>query len=150
MSRQGDRFYYARQRMVQTQLVQQKIGDERVLEVMGEIPRERFIPEEHWDDAYEAMTIDIGHGQIISQPFIVAKMTEILALNRTSRVLEIGTGCGYQSAILASIAQEVYSIEVLPELALGAQQRLLELGFENIFFRVEDGWNGWREAGRRG
>ncbi|MEE2645171.1 MAG: protein-L-isoaspartate(D-aspartate) O-methyltransferase [Myxococcota bacterium] len=147
MSRQGDRFYLARQQMVELQLVKKKISDEDVLRLMRTIPREDFIPESLRQHAYEARPVDIGYGQIISEPYMVAWMTESLALSRTARVLEIGTGCGYQSAILASLAQELYSIEVLPELAHSAQQRLFQMGFENIFFRVGDGWNGWREAG---
>ena len=110
------------------------------------VPRELFVDETHRRDAYGNFPLPIGSGQTISQPFIVALMTDLLQLNSDSRVLEIGTGCGYQSAILAEIAKEVYTVEIVAELGEAANQRLAELGYQNIHYRTGDGAVGWPEA----
>ncbi|HTT10767.1 MAG TPA: protein-L-isoaspartate(D-aspartate) O-methyltransferase [Burkholderiaceae bacterium] len=119
--------------------------DRRVLEVVGKIPRHEFVPLELQPHAYANSPLPIGFGKTISQPFIVAAMTDLLQLAPTDTVLEIGTGAGYQAAILAELAQRVYSVEIIEELALGARRRLARLGYSNIEIRVGDGNRGWPE-----
>jgi protein-L-isoaspartate(D-aspartate) O-methyltransferase len=123
------------------------IRDERVLAAIARLPRERFVPEAYRGDADADRPLPIGCGQTISQPYVVAYMTERLRLNGTERVLEVGTGSGYQTAVLALIAPEVYSIEIVPELAEHAREVLHDdLGFDNVRLRVGDGAAGWPEA----
>ena len=117
----------------------------RVMAAMAEIPREQFVPAEEKIIAYADSPLAIGHGQTISQPFIVALMTDLLALEPTDRVLEIGTGSGYQTAILAQLADSVYSMEVIPALAASAEQRLKQLHYKNIHIRTGNGYEGWPE-----
>lgn len=118
----------------------------RVLEVMGQIPRHLFVPESIRHAAYDNAALPAGHGQTISQPFIVALMTDLLDLSGEERVLEVGTGTGYQTAILAHLAAEVFSIEFIPELAEQARNRLQQLGLmQGVHLRVGDGWQGWPE-----
>jgi protein-L-isoaspartate(D-aspartate) O-methyltransferase len=136
----------ARQQMVERQLAQRGITDERVLQVMREVPRHRFVPEDLWDMAYRDTPLPIGHGQTISQPYIVAYMTQMLHLDPDDRVLEVGTGSGYQVAILSRLAKQVYTIERVEELAWHAEQVLQELGYDNVLVRVGDGGYGWPEA----
>ncbi len=131
--------------MVEIQLKARGLGDERVLEAMGKVERHLFVPPELKSYAYNDEPLPIGEGQTISQPYIVAYMTEALALKGEEKVLEIGTGSGYQTAILAEIAREVFTIEIIPALALSAEQRLLGLGYRNIHFKVGDGTSGWEE-----
>lgn len=121
------------------------IADPDVLRVIGEIPREQFVPEEHRWHAYADEPLPIGGGQTISQPYIVALMTELLRLNDQCDVLEIGTGSGYQAAVLARLSRKVYTIEKLPELAPAAQEVLRKLAIDNVEFRVGDGSCGWPE-----
>jgi len=135
-----------RLRMVEAQLVAREIHDERVLGAMRRIPRHRFVPEGHRALAYEDRPLPIGHSQTISQPFVVAFMTERLALAGSERVLEVGTGSGYQTAVLAELAREVWSIEIVPELASGARELLRALGYANVRVRAGDGYQGWPEA----
>ena len=135
-----------RARMVDTQLRARGIQDQRVLDAMRRVPRHRFVPAREAEHAYADHPVDIGFGQTISQPYIVGYMTEALALGPEARVLEIGTGSGYQSAVLAELAREVYSIEVVPEHAERATRLLEELGYSNVFVRVADGYSGWPEA----
>ncbi len=123
----------------------QGISDKNVLEVMRRIPRHLFIPNALWDQAYVDHPVPIDCGQTISQPYIVALMTQALQLTKSDRVLEIGTGSGYQTAILAELAQHVYTIERFPELSEKAQKLLKEAGYTNISFRVGDGTMGWPE-----
>lgn len=118
----------------------------RVLAALETVPRHRFVPEAERRWAYENRPLPIGRGQTISQPYIVAAMTELAALEPRDRVLEVGTGCGYQAAVLAELAAGVYSIECLPELAAAAGERLAALGYENIEVRQGDGSLGWPEA----
>ena len=141
-----DDFEEARQRMVERQLAARGITDERVLQAMREVPRHRFVPEDMWDMAYRDTPLPIGYGQTISQPYIVAYMTQMLHLTPEDRVLEVGTGSGYQVAILSRLAKEVYTIERVEELARHAKQVVQELGYDNIMFRVGDGGYGWPEA----
>ncbi len=120
-----------------------RIADERVLEVMSKLPRQLFVPEAIRSQAYKDNALPISGGQTISQPFIVARMTELLGLSGNEKILEIGAGSGYQTAILASLARKVFSIERLPSLAAEANQRLQTLGFRNFTLKASDGTTGW-------
>jgi protein-L-isoaspartate(D-aspartate) O-methyltransferase len=135
-----------REHMVETQISARGVRDARVLEAMRTVPRHEFVPERQRDSAYLDMPLPIGHDQTISQPFIVARMTELLALQGKERVLEIGTGSGYQAAILSVLAREVYSIEIVEPLARRAAQDLRRLGYHNVHVRAGDGYQGWPEA----
>jgi len=121
------------------------VRDERVLEAMRKVPRHVFVPPDLVDEAYEDHPLSIGKGQTISQPYIVALMTEALELEGNEKVLEVGTGSGYQTAILAELAREVYSIERIPELARDAERRLEDLGYTNVHIKVGNGTLGWPE-----
>jgi protein-L-isoaspartate(D-aspartate) O-methyltransferase len=136
----------ARDRMVEQQMARRGIRDERVLQAMREVPRHCFVPRDLWDSAYQDHPLPIGHGQTISQPYIVAYMTEMLHLTPDDRVLEVGTGSGYQSAILSRLAGQVYTVERIPLLSSHAREVLQELGYQNIEYRVHDGGYGWPEA----
>jgi protein-L-isoaspartate(D-aspartate) O-methyltransferase len=131
--------------MVESQIRQRGVADARVLEVMRSVPRERFVPDDAASHAYDDTPLAIGFGQTISQPYIVAYMTEALAVQSTHRVLEIGTGSGYQAAVLARLAREVYTVEIVPELAKRASTILRELGYANVSVRDGDGYAGWTE-----
>ncbi len=117
----------------------------KVMQAMGGVPRHRFVPPDKQRQAYENHPLGIGHGQTISQPLIVALMTDLLELEPQHRVLEVGTGSGYQAAVLALLAREVYSIEIIEPLARDAAQRLRELGYKNVSVRAGDGYQGWKE-----
>lgn len=134
-----------RERMVAGQIASRGIRDIRVLEAMREIPRHRFVPPSLANRAYEDVPLPIGEGQTISQPYIVGFMTEILRLRDTDRVLEVGTGSGYQAAIAAKVAGEVYSVEIFEVLALRSRRVLDELKFSNVYTRQGDGYYGWEE-----
>lgn len=134
-----------RQRMVAEQLVRRGIGNPGVLKAMASVPRHLFVEEALWGRAYGDYSLPIRESQTISQPFMVALMTEALELGATERVLEVGTGSGYQTAILAELAAKVYSIERLRPMARRAMQRLDSLGYYNILIRVGDGSLGWKE-----
>lgn len=134
-----------REHMVRTQLIPRGIQDERVLEAMRKVPRHLFVDEPLRYRAYDDMALSIGEGQTISQPYMVAIMTELLELTGTERVLEIGTGSGYQAAILAELAQTVYSVERIPSLARRAEERLRSLDYRNVHIKVDDGTLGWKE-----
>jgi len=138
-------FEKLRRAMVERQIRWRGVVDPRVLEAMEEIPRERFVPEEMAVLAYADSPLPIGGNQTISQPYIVAAMTEALEPAAGDRVLEIGTGSGYQAAILARLVSRVYTVERLPELAKGARERLQELRFSNVEVREGDGTLGWPE-----
>jgi protein-L-isoaspartate(D-aspartate) O-methyltransferase len=140
-----DEFFEARQAMVEFGIMAYGIDDRRVIEVMRQVPRHEFVPEAYLSQAYENHPLPIGHGQTISQPFIVALMTQELALDPSDKVLEIGTGSGYQAAILAELGVEVYSIEIIEALATEAQVRLERLGYSAIQVRHADGYFGWPE-----
>jgi len=117
--------------------------DPRVLDAMGKVPREEFVPPKQAGSAYKSRPLSIGHGQTISQPFIVALMTELLQLKPTDTVLEVGTGSGYQAAVLSLLAREVYTIEIIRELGHPAAATLGRLGYANITARIGDGYQGW-------
>jgi protein-L-isoaspartate(D-aspartate) O-methyltransferase len=145
MEGKRDQFGRARRVMIERDLVSRGIQDKRVLEAMGSIERELFVPEKLRSLAYEDRPLSIGEGQTISQPYIVAFMTELLGLKGTERVLEIGTGSGYQTAVLGKLAAEVYSIEIIPKLSDRAKILLVQLGFDNVHLKVGDGFFGWEE-----
>ncbi len=134
-----------RARMVETQIVARGVRDPRVLAAMREVPRHLFVDSAHRSEAYEDHPLPIAGNQTISQPYIVALMTELLDLQPGERVLEIGTGSGYQSAVLSRLAREVYSMEIVPELARAAGERLKKLGYANVTVREGDGYRGWPE-----
>jgi protein-L-isoaspartate(D-aspartate) O-methyltransferase len=138
-------FEAERRRMVEQQLAARGIHDPLVLAAMGKVPREKFVSAGQAAFAYDDGPLPIGEGQTISQPYVVALMTEALALTRTDRVLEIGTGSGYAAAILAEIAAEVYTVERLPPLAERARQLLADLGYANVHVLAGDGTLGWPE-----
>ena len=138
-------FQKERERMVKEQIKARGIDDPRLLSAIGKVPRHLFVPPEYRDSAYEDRPLPIGYGQTISQPYIVALMTYHLQLKPTDRVLEIGTGSGYQAAVLAELAKEVYTIEIIPELAKEASERLKRLGYDNVHVKCGDGFFGWPE-----
>jgi protein-L-isoaspartate(D-aspartate) O-methyltransferase len=138
-------FEALRKRMVATQLVPRGIRDPHVLRAMGKVPRELFVPGNLQENAYSDNALPIAKGQTISQPYIVALMTEALELEGDERVLEVGTGSGYQAAILAEISCEVYTVERIPALSEKAEETLDHLGYRNIRFKVYDGTLGWPE-----
>ena len=131
--------------MVSQQIVRRGVKNPAVLEAMRRIPRHKFVPDSYLEEAYEDHPLPIGHGQTISQPYIVAFMTEALELNREEKVLEIGTGSGYQAAVLAELAAEVFTIEIVEPLATQAAGTLRELGYHNVNVRAGDGYQGWPE-----
>ena len=134
-----------REAMVRTQIQARGIGDPRVVQAMRKVPRHLFVPAESREQAYGDHPIPIGLEQTISQPYIVAFMTEHLGLTEGGRVLEIGTGSGYQTAILAELSREVFTMEILEPLSREARERLAGLGYSNIRFAVGDGREGWKE-----
>jgi protein-L-isoaspartate(D-aspartate) O-methyltransferase len=139
-----DNFGSLRRQMVQRQIESRGVKDPRVLAALSRVPRELFLVESDRHRSYDDGPVAIGHGQTISQPYIVAYMTELLELSGGERVLEIGTGSGYQTAVLAELARFVYTIEVIEALSLQAQKRLTgDLGYRNILFQVGRGQEGW-------
>ena len=140
-----DRFFQARERMVHQQLQGRGIVDSNVLKAMRKIPRHLYVSPDMVDYAYRDEPLPIGEGQTISQPYIVAYMTEVLALKGTERILEVGTGSGYQTAILADLAEEVFTVEVIPSLSRRASRLLSKQGHVNISFKIGDGNLGWEE-----
>ena len=147
--RGGDRseeaYTQARERMVQSQIVRRGVKDPLTVAAMKAVPRHRFVPESLREQAYADHPLPIGLNQTISQPYIVAYMTEALALRGGEKVLEIGTGSGYQAAVLAEIADSVFSIEILKPLADRASEQLSALGYKNVHVRCGDGYQGWPE-----
>jgi protein-L-isoaspartate(D-aspartate) O-methyltransferase len=139
-------FINQRKRMVERQLRARGITDARILAAFEAIPRHIFMPEKLRSSAYKDRAFRIGFGQTISQPYIVAYMIELLELTGTERVLEVGTGSGYQAAILSKLAREVHTIELIPDLAERAAQVLAEIGVTNVFIHIGDGSQGWAEA----
>ncbi|MCK5072686.1 MAG: protein-L-isoaspartate(D-aspartate) O-methyltransferase [Bacteriovoracaceae bacterium] len=134
-----------RKKMVETQIRSRGIVNTRVLRVMGNVPREKFVPEGYKPLAYEDGPLPIGEGQTISQPYIVAYMTEKLEPKTSDKVLEIGTGSGYQAAVLSKLVKEVYTIEIVAPLGEDAKKLLKRLGYKNIFVKIGDGYRGWKE-----
>jgi len=131
--------------MVEEQLRARDITDQRVLAAMARVPRHQFVPRELWKQAYEDHPLPIGLGQTISQPYIVALMTQLARPTPECRALEVGLGSGYQAAVLAELCKEVYGIEILEPLATAAAKRLSKLGYKNITVRYGDGYQGWPE-----
>jgi protein-L-isoaspartate(D-aspartate) O-methyltransferase len=138
-------FAAEREQMVKEQILMRGVVDERVLTAMRKVHREEFVPAEFRSQSYKDGPLPIGYDQTISQPYIVAVMTEKLRLRAGDRVLEIGTGSGYQAAILAELGAEVYSIEIIPQLAQMAEQTLQRLGYRNVHVKTGDGYKGWPE-----
>ncbi len=141
----GQDFARQRERMVREQLRSRDISDQRVLEAMSKVPRHRFVPPEILASSYDDTALPLKLGQTVSQPYIVAFMTQALSLKGHEKVLEIGTGSGYQAAILAETAREVYTVEIIPELTAYARAILDSLAYKNIHFRTGDGFEGWPE-----
>ncbi len=141
----GDDLAQARAQMVEYQLTARGIRDGRVLQAFRQVERHRFVPPEYLSLAYGDHPLPIGHDQTISQPYIVALMTELVAIDSTDKVLEVGTGSGYQAAILSLLASRVYTIEILKPLAESARTRLEKLGYSNVTVRAGDGYRGWKE-----
>ncbi|MBC7257801.1 MAG: protein-L-isoaspartate(D-aspartate) O-methyltransferase [Chloroflexi bacterium] len=131
--------------MTKRKLVLREVSDPRVLAAMEAVPRHRFVPAQYAEDAYDDHPLPIGYGQTISQPYIVALMTQLLELKGHEKVLEIGAGSGYQAAILSLLAREVFTVERIPQLAEKARERLSELGYRNVHIRIGDGYEGWPE-----
>jgi len=141
----SEEFARRRLRMVNEQIIARGVKDPLVLEAMSNVPRHEFVLPGYEHEAYEDGPLPIGHGQTISQPYIVAEMAALAQMTPESRVLEIGTGCGYQTAVLAEIAGEVFTIEIVEALGLAAEERLHKMGYENVHVRIGDGYQGWPE-----
>lgn len=142
---QADKYEAARNRMVRTQIQDRGVTNMAVLDAMRKVPRHLFMPEEYQDQAYNDYPLPIGYGQTISQPFIVAYMTDALKPGRKMKALEIGTGSGYQAAVLAEIVDKVFTIEIVPELAAESAERLKKLEYDNVTCKFGDGYQGWPE-----
>lgn len=140
-------FAPARREMVEKQLRARGIKNPKILEVMGQVRRHLFIPEKHRGAAYRDQPVPVGEGQTISQPYVVALMSELLELKGSEKVLEVGTGSGYQAAVLSHLASEVYTIEIVPNLAKKAAETLERLGYANVWVKLGDGFFGWPEKG---
>ncbi|HNZ37785.1 MAG TPA: protein-L-isoaspartate(D-aspartate) O-methyltransferase, partial [Candidatus Marinimicrobia bacterium] len=138
-------YYQLRQKMVNEQIIARGVRAESVIKAMQKVERHLFVPEQYRNFAYSDRPLPIGEGQTISQPYIVALMTELLDLKKSDKVLEIGTGSGYQAAILAEICDSVYTIEIISSLGKQAQALLRELGYYNIHCKIGDGYLGWPE-----
>jgi protein-L-isoaspartate(D-aspartate) O-methyltransferase len=138
-----DPYRESRHAMVSQQIQSRGVRSTRVLEVLRSVPRHCFVPDSFVDEAYKDKPLPIGHGQTISQPYMVASMTEAAEVGADERVLEVGTGSGYQTAILALLADRVFSVERVPELASRAESTLKELGYCNVTIRIGDGSEGW-------
>lgn len=134
-----------REKMVEEQIRNRGIKDKKVLDVMRKVPRHLFVEPDSVENAYEDNAMPIRCGQTISQPYIVGLMTELLELETSSKVLEIGTGCGYQTAVIAEMVDQVYTVEILPELAQSASRRFERFGYQNIYQRYGNGYYGWRK-----
>jgi protein-L-isoaspartate(D-aspartate) O-methyltransferase len=141
----GTDYTSQRQQMVAEQIAARGISDERVLAALKKVPREEFVPERMRSGSYSDGPLPIGHSQTISQPYIVAFMTEQLRPQPRDRVLEVGTGSGYQAAVLAELVADVYSIEIVEPLAQSAQETLKRLGYKNVHVKAGDGYKGWPE-----
>jgi protein-L-isoaspartate(D-aspartate) O-methyltransferase len=142
---QSDKYYTARINMVKNQIIDRGISDTKTIESLRKVPRHLFVPEDYKKDAYGDYPLPIGYGQTISQPYIVAFMTEAVKPDRKKKALEIGTGSGYQAAVLAEITDTVYTIEIITELAKESDARFKMLGYKNIVGKSGDGYNGWIE-----
>ncbi|MGE5602063.1 MAG: protein-L-isoaspartate(D-aspartate) O-methyltransferase [Nitrososphaerales archaeon] len=137
----------AREKMVTEQIAGRGVKDTSVLDAMRRIPRHRFVPDEYQSASYEDHPLPIGYGQTISQPYIVGLMSEAVGVKPDQKVLEIGTGSGYQAAVLAEMGADVYTVEIIPELAKQASDRLAKMGYKGIHVENRDGYYGWEEHG---
>jgi protein-L-isoaspartate(D-aspartate) O-methyltransferase len=144
-SQPKDMFEIRRKQMVEDQIISRNVTHPATIKAMKKVPRHMFVPKDMQDEAYLDGPLSIGHGQTISQPYIVAYMTQVVNPSKGKKVLEIGTGSGYQAAILAEIVDTVYTVELLPELAKASGKRLKGLGYNNIIARQGDGYKGWPE-----
>ncbi len=142
---QEDPYVRDREKMVRTQIEMRGVADEATLSSMKKVQRHLFVPPNQRENAYDDRPLPIGYGQTISQPFIVAYMTEIIRPNKNSKMLEIGTGSGYQAAVLAEIISEVYTVEIITELSNSSEKKLKELGYKNVYVKNADGYYGWKE-----
>jgi protein-L-isoaspartate(D-aspartate) O-methyltransferase len=142
---QADKYEAMRQRMVRTQIMERGIDNPAVLGAMKKVPRHLFVTKEYQDEAYNDYPLPIGYNQTISQPYIVAFMTDVLKPGSKMKALEVGTGSGYQAAVLAEIVDKVYTIEIVPELAMESAERLKKLGYNNVICKYGDGYQGWKE-----
>ncbi|MCU0472896.1 MAG: protein-L-isoaspartate(D-aspartate) O-methyltransferase [Bacteroidales bacterium] len=142
---QSDKYESLRQKMVRNQIMDRGVTNNAVLSALSKVPRHLFVPKDYADEAYNDYPLPIGYGQTISQPYIVAYMTEVLKPGRKMKALEIGTGSGYQAAVLAEIVDKVYTIEIVPELAKESSERLKKLEYKNIICKYGDGYKGWSE-----
>jgi protein-L-isoaspartate(D-aspartate) O-methyltransferase len=142
---QANSYTSLRRTMVDEQILRRGISEPDVLQAMQDVPRHSFVPESLRDQAYDDGPLAIGSGQTISQPYIVALMTSLLELDGDEKVLEIGTGSGYQAAVLSRLVRDVYSVEIREELSRKAQQTLESLGYTNVHLRIGDGYQGWPE-----
>jgi len=140
-----DRYSRLREAMVQEGIAGLDIRDEAILEAMRTVPRHEFVPPQYLDQAYDNHPLPIGHGQTISQPYIVALMTQAAQVQAGDRVLEVGTGSGYQAAVAATLAEHVYSVEIIGALADSARERLQRLGYDNVTVQHADGYFGWQD-----
>jgi protein-L-isoaspartate(D-aspartate) O-methyltransferase len=145
MNNKNVNFQERRKEMVEKHLKARDISDEDVLEAMSQVPREKFVPKGRRDQAYSDHPVDIGHGQTISQPYIVAYMCQILDLKKDEKVLDIGTGLGYEAAVLSNLVDEVVSVEIIEDLAKSARERLNDVGYDNVEVVVGDGREGYDE-----
>jgi len=141
----GNNVEQLREQMVKRQIADRGVGDKRVLDAIGRVERHKFVPEQDVTSAYGDYPLPIGHGQTISQPYIVALMTELCELDGSEKVLEIGTGSGYQAAVLGLLADEVYTIEIVEYLGKQAKNRLKNMDYDNVHVRIGDGYKGWPE-----
>lgn len=142
---QGDKYQAAREKMVRDQIKSRGISDQLTLKAMLKVPRHLFVPAEYESRAYDDNPLPIGYGQTISQPFIVAYMTEVVKPSAWKNALEIGTGSGYQAAVLGEIVNKVFTIEIVPELARESAGRLTRMGYSNVTSKYGDGYQGWAE-----
>lgn len=142
---QGDKYSEARNKMVSEQIIKRGISDKKTIAALRKVPRHLFVPDNLKDEAYNDSPLPIGYGQTISQPFIVALMTQVSLPDKGKKVLEIGTGSGYQAAVLAEIVDTVYTIEIVPELAKEAAAKFRKLGYGNIVSKYGDGYIGWQQ-----
>ncbi|HXH17472.1 MAG TPA: protein-L-isoaspartate(D-aspartate) O-methyltransferase [Chitinophagales bacterium] len=140
-----DPYTRLREQMVKTQIESRGVKDAAVLNAMRKVKRHLFIPEESRNKAYQDGPVPIGYGQTISQPYIVAYMTEVIKPQKHFKVLEIGTGSGYQAAVCAEIVSEVYTVEIIEELGTSARKRLSNLGYQNVKLKTDDGYYGWKD-----
>jgi protein-L-isoaspartate(D-aspartate) O-methyltransferase len=142
---QEDKYAVARDKMIREQIIDRGITDKALIKAFYDVERHLFVPEDQAEYAYYDGPLSIGYGQTISQPYIVAYMTDALHIKTTDKVLEIGTGSGYQAAIIAKLAKQVYTIEIVEPLGLEAKERLKKLNFSNIEVKIGDGYAGWKE-----